>query len=75
MAKSHYRGHIIICENGKHWRLEDTGQLIVENPERPCAKCGRPPTHEGYDACIGHVEGAVSACCGHGVTTQILVMK
>ena len=25
------------------------------------------PTKEGYDACLGHIDGAKSACCGHGV--------
>ena len=25
------------------------------------------PTKEGYDACLGYIEGAMSACCGHGV--------
>lgn len=32
-----------------------------------CPKCKEPPTPEGYDACIGYVEGVTSACCGHGV--------
>ena len=27
----------------------------------------KKPTPEGHDACIGHIDGAVSACCGHGM--------
>lgn len=37
--------------------------------ERPCVKCGLRPTPEGYDACLGHIEGAKAACCGHGIET------
>lgn len=43
------------------------GALVDEAGDRPCPKCGRLPTLEGYDACMGHVEGAASVCCGHGV--------
>jgi hypothetical protein len=31
------------------------------------------PTAEGYDACLGHIEDAVSACCGHGVGSSYVV--
>ena len=27
---------------------------------------GTHPTKEGYDACLGHIDGAIHACCGHG---------
>lgn len=42
---------------------------------RPCPKCDRPPTPEGYDACLGLIPGATSACCGHGVHEPILMME
>ena len=45
----------------------------LEGHERPCTRCGRMPTPEGYDACLGHIEGVTSACCGHGITTKILI--
>ena len=48
------------------WTYDDTGEPVGKG-DRPCARCGRPPTPEGYDACLGHVPGAISACCGHGV--------
>lgn len=57
------RGHPVICD-GVRWVYAD-GSTAPD--DRPCALCDRPPTHEGYDACLGHIEGATSACCGHGV--------
>ncbi len=63
MIKSKSRGYTIIYIN-KQWIYEDTKQPIDTN--RACSHCGRQPTIEGYDACIGHVPGVESACCGHG---------
>lgn len=34
----------------------------------PCVKCGKLPTKENHDACLGTLPGVVDACCGHGVT-------
>ena len=64
MQTAYIRGHLIKYEGGR-WIYEDG--VPVEQEERPCAKCGRPPTPEGHDACLGYIEGAVAACCGHGV--------
>jgi len=52
---------------GKVWRYLDNGIDVEKLPNRPCPKCGKMPTPEGYDACLGHIQGAVAACCGHGV--------
>jgi len=41
----------------------------------PCPKCGRMPTPEGYDACIGFVPGAASVCCGHGIVPPYIVFE
>jgi hypothetical protein len=38
-------------------------------------KCGKMPTPEGYDACLGYIDGVISACCGHGVEKQILIKE
>lgn len=46
------------------WQYEDGTQLDQE--ERPCTRCGRMPNKDGSDACLGHIEGATSACCSHG---------
>jgi hypothetical protein len=70
MIISHSRGHEIYY-NGKEWRYRDTNEIC--NDDRPCKKCGRYPTVEGYDACLGHVFGAKSACCGHGVENGYVV--
>ena len=64
MVKSHSRGHEIYYD-GKNWRYVDNNE--IENDMRPCKRCGRSPTSEGYDACLGHIDGVKSACCGHGV--------
>lgn len=64
MITSYSRGWEIYYD-GKDWRYSDNNQ--IHDNSRPCKRCGRMPTAEGYDACIGHIDGAVSACCGHGV--------
>jgi hypothetical protein len=63
-AKSHLRGHEIEWRNGR-WQYSDIGD--VANYDRPCARCGKMPTPEGYDACLGFIPGAKYACCGHGI--------
>ena len=55
------------------WKYEDGVKLKEE--ERPCIRCSKLPTKEGYDACLGHISGAVSACCGHGVSKPILILE
>lgn len=73
-AISHDRGWEIYynCEAGV-WLYSDTEQPV--NMQRQCKKCGRKPTKEGYDACIGYVKGVYSACCGHGVSNPIMIFK
>jgi len=72
MITSYSRGHKIIYKDSK-WVYSDTGEPISK--ERPCYRCGKLPTPEGYDACLGCIPGAVSACCGHGVTDRILIKE
>jgi hypothetical protein len=69
---SHIRGNIIFydIEQGQ-WKYQD-GEP-VENNERPCVRCGKMPTKEGYDACLGHIDNVKSACCGHGVEEPYIV--
>lgn len=64
MTHGYSRGNPIEYRNGQ-WIYSDGVPLIQE--ERPCTRCGRMPTVDGYDACLGHIKGATSACCGHGV--------
>jgi len=73
MITSHYRGHKIYYD-GYIWRYCDNNKLTAEE-ERPCARCGKMPTKEGYDACLGHIEGATSACCGHGIEKPFVIYE
>ena len=70
MVKSYSRGWEIYYD-GEHWRYVDNN--AIENDYRPCKRCGRTPTQEGYDACLGHIDGVKSACCGHGVEEPYIV--
>jgi hypothetical protein len=64
MITSFTRGHLIIYENNK-WLYADNKSSIINI--RPCKRCGKMPTKEGYDACLGFVIGIHHACCGHGI--------
>ena len=65
MATSYSRGHKTYYDWGtKNWRYSDNNEIV--NDTRPCKKCGCSPTKEGYDACLGHIDGAIHACCRHG---------
>ena len=65
MIKSYSRGWEIYYD-GVNWRYCDNHEL-VKSGQRPCKRCGKMPTADGYDACLGHIAGAKSACCGHGI--------
>lgn len=70
MVKSYSRGHEIYYD-GTDWRYLDTSEIHKDN--RTCKKCGKATTKEGYDFCIGHLDGVIGACCGHGVSEPILL--
>lgn len=66
VAYSYDRGHKIIWLLDKEiWIYEDTKKQI--SGRRPCIRCGKSPTKEGHDACLGKLESVKNACCGHGV--------
>ena len=69
MVTSHLRGHEIYHKDGL-WYYLDNNQIADDM--RPCKRCGKLPTPEGYDACLGYIEGAAHACCGHGVTEKYI---
>ena len=54
-----------IYYDGEVWRYSDNNELLDDS--RPCKRCGCMPTKAGYDACLGSVKQAKSACCGLGV--------
>lgn len=71
-------GHLMYTDDDeKHYYYADNNKLArywANNPnktiinQRPCIRCGRMPTKEGYDPCLGYIKGVHDACCGHGVT-------
>jgi hypothetical protein len=67
---SYSRGHNIYYD-GLNWRYCDNNE--INDDSRPCPKCGKFPTVEGYDACLGYIEGGLSVCCGHGVHNPIMM--
>ena len=72
MIQSYSRGHKIYFD-GTVWRYKDNNDIA--DHDRPCARCGKMPTPEGYDACLGYIEGVSSACCGHGVEEPIMIFE
>lgn len=70
-AKSYNRGHAVEYVNGE-WIYSDNQQK--QDDSRPCARCKKPPTKESHDTCLGNIEGAISACCGHGVEDKYVIM-
>ncbi len=70
MSTSHHRGHKIYWD-GKEWRFMDNNGPVMDN-ERSCKHCGKPPTPEGHDACLGRIPDVLHACCGHGVRAGYL---
>jgi len=66
VATSHKRGWPILVQDDQ-WIYEDDKTPIHEVPPRPCFRCGRMPTKEGHDACLGTLPGVTAACCGHGI--------
>ncbi len=59
------KGHITEFVVGLGWVYSDTKEST--DIERPCKKCGKMPTTEGHDACLGTLDKVKFACCGHGV--------
>lgn len=72
MITSYQRGHLIKFVNNEWLYVDNNTSIAIE---RPCVKCNLMPTLEGYDPCLGHIEGATSACCGHGVEDGFVVME
>ena len=73
-VRSYFQGHKVEydIDNGE-WIYSDTKENIMTI--RSCAKCGRNPTKEGCDSCIGFLKGVKSACCGHGKSKPFAVLE
>lgn len=74
MIKSHSRGWEIYFD-GINWRYCDNDEIVNGLDLRPCKRCGKMPTKEGYDACLGYIDGTKSACCGHEVSSKYVMKK
>ena len=73
-ARAWIRGHKIRYDEDAHeWVYGDTLISTKRSVHRPCAKCGKFPTEEGHDACLGYIPGATYACCGHGVKSKYIM--
>lgn len=71
-ATAFVRGHAVVFDGS--WRYADNGG-DASCADRACVRCNRLPTPEGFDACLGHIPGATSACCGHGVIAPFVVYR
>jgi len=73
MVRAYSRGHSIVYINNQ-WVYTDN-LVPISKEERNCAKCNCMPTKEGHDACIGKIDNATSACCGHGVEEPYIIFE
>ena len=76
MVSSWVRGHLVFWDDRQNWWCYyDTKEPV--NDSRPCLKCGRLPTEDGHDACVGYIDdpNIVSVCCGHGKRDGCVIVK
>jgi len=69
-ARQNFHGHTIEYVDGR-WQYSDG---IPSDEYRPCPRCGRLPTAEGHDTCLGVIPGVSAACCGHGRDEHAYIM-
>ena len=80
-ARGHIFGHLCFFDERLDiWRYVDTGAEVSRT--RPCPKCDqmpmvceRCPPESPHDPCLGHIEGAWAACCGHGVKQGVIIWQ
>lgn len=70
MIKANFRGHIIICTDGKNWTMEN-GSPVDYSIE--CKHCKENVNEQGHDKCISNLNGVRNACCGHGNNSEAYV--
>lgn len=73
MVKAALRGHPVYIDDHNNIRYADDNSLYDDS--RPCKYCGKYPTEEGHDACLGNIPNADNACCGHGENALAYIMK
>jgi len=73
MSTSYFRGWKAWYSWEKEdWLYCDTNEST--DNERPCKRCGKHPTEEGYDGCLGYIPGAYGACCSHGIREPYVIV-
>lgn len=72
MVKSKWRGNDIYFD-GDTWRYSKDDVMVRNNVNISCGYCGKEPTEDGHDGCIGELMGLMNACCGHGETEDAYV--
>ena len=72
MVTTYSRGHKSYYD-GKNWRYCDNNE--IDDGTRACVRCGKLPTPEGYDSCLGYIKGVTSGCCGHGISSIIRITE
>lgn len=69
-------GHTIaVLDDGSEYYYDTMEPFDEEFPTRSCIRCGKFPTVEGYDSCLGDLPGVDFACCGHGVEDGYISFK
>lgn len=69
-------GHTIaVLDDGSEYYCDTMEPFDAEFPTRPCTRCGKYPTPEGHDSCLGDLPGVEFACCGHGVEKAYISFK
>ncbi|KAF5051915.1 hypothetical protein DSECCO2_414030 [anaerobic digester metagenome] len=74
MAPIGFKHGTKIYWDGKCWRYADDNTKIT-NHDKPCPHCGRMPTKDGHDGCLGELESVISACCGHGRVESYVIVS
>lgn len=80
---NHYGRDIYYNEDTMDWHFTDSDDIVKADDKvdysyrqyQKCSHCGKYPTEEGYDSCLGHIDGADAACCGHGTDLGYIGMK
>ena len=73
VVSTYFNGNLAYSKS-ENWYYCNDSSPVFNNP-RPCPKCGKLPTTEGYDACLGYIPNVKYACCGHGKPTRYIICK
>jgi hypothetical protein len=75
IVTAYNRGNKYVCNfDYEHIKSNLNGQEF-NTTEIPCVRCGKMPTEDGHDQCLGTLPGVVAACCGHGVEEGYILFE